>query len=260
MGKQRPVLAALMAAVGAAALYTGRIRPWMYHWGATVAEINTELPGDNLVCPDAARTTRAVTVGAPVETVWSWLSRIGQGGNGHYTYRWLERNSPTDSTSCGTIHPQWQQLRVGDVIWLARRYGPTARQVVAAVRPGAYVVLVSGRDFDRIQRGEKASAAWGVYVRRTGSLSRLLIRGSGGLTGQLGFDVARFAYDLSVLRSIHTRARHISPPPVTSLTTACTDAPDSNHLPPPCARSGSPQVLAAHPARDRVGTDRSQPG
>ena len=39
-----------MAAVGAVALYWGRLRPWMYTWGADDDEITAVLPGDDLVC------------------------------------------------------------------------------------------------------------------------------------------------------------------------------------------------------------------
>jgi hypothetical protein len=230
MGKQRPLLAAVMATVGVAALYRARIRPWMYHWGATPAEVNAVLPGDDLMCPSATRTTRAVTVDAPISTVWRWLSRIGEGGDGHYTYRWLERGSTDGHTSVGTLHPHWLDLRVGDVIWLAHRYGPTARQVVAAIEPESYLVVVSARDFERIRHGQKASGAWGAYLRRSGSCSRLLIRGTGGSTGRFGFDIARFVVELALLRVMRTHAQRISPatatPVMPSDTTALAPIPD----------------------------------
>ena len=67
------------------------------------------------------------------------------------------------------IHPEWQDLRVGDTVWLARRYGDGARQVVAAVKPNSHLVLMSPDDFERVQRGEKASGAWAFHLRaRTG--------------------------------------------------------------------------------------------
>ena len=64
------------------------------------------------------------------------------------------------------IHPEWQDIRVGDTVWLARSYGEVARQVIAAVEPESHLVLMSPDDFERVQRGEKASGAWGFHLRR----------------------------------------------------------------------------------------------
>jgi len=59
MGKQRPVLSALMAAIGLVALYRAEIRPRIYTWGAEDGEVAAQLPGDELVSEHARRTTRA---------------------------------------------------------------------------------------------------------------------------------------------------------------------------------------------------------
>src|SRR5215831_14410501 len=142
MGKQRPWLAAVMAAVGVAALYQDQVRPWLYTWGARPDEIGAELPGDDLVEPNAPQTTRAVTIDAPVEAVWPWLAQIGEDRGGFYSYSVLERAIGAEIHNAERIHPEWQQLRVGDTVWLARRYGPSARQVVAAVEPKSHLVMM----------------------------------------------------------------------------------------------------------------------
>jgi hypothetical protein len=74
-----------MAAGESAALYFSRVRPWMYTWGARPEEVNAVLPGDDLVAADTPRTTRAVTIGAPVEAVWAWLAQIGEDRGGFYS-------------------------------------------------------------------------------------------------------------------------------------------------------------------------------
>src|SRR5690349_20063368 len=91
MGKQRPFLADLMAVVGVAALSRRHAPPWMYTWGARPDEVRATLPGDELVAPDACRTTRALTIDAPRRDVWAWLVQLGEGRGGFYSYSLLER-------------------------------------------------------------------------------------------------------------------------------------------------------------------------
>ena len=62
MGKQRPILAAAMAAGGIVGVYRWLVRPRLYTWGATADEATAELPGDDLVEVGAPRTTRAVGI------------------------------------------------------------------------------------------------------------------------------------------------------------------------------------------------------
>nr|WP_090280528.1 hypothetical protein [Mycolicibacterium komanii]CRL76637.1 hypothetical protein CPGR_04551 [Mycolicibacterium komanii] len=199
-------LATVMAVLGGAALYRGHVRPWIYTWGATEPEITAELPGDELVATDAPRTTRAVTIDAPIDSVWPWLVQIGEDRAGFYSYSVLERAVGARIHNAERIHPEWQDLAVGDTVWLARRYGEAGRQVVAALEPRAYLALVSPEDFERLQRGEKAGGAWIFHLRRTGSWTRLLVRGSGGAVGHALFDVAHFVMEQKMLRGIRDRA------------------------------------------------------
>lgn len=59
-----------VALIGAAiaALYRGRLQPWLYTWGADDREVTDALPGDELIVPAAPRTTRALTLNAPTTT------------------------------------------------------------------------------------------------------------------------------------------------------------------------------------------------
>lgn len=200
-------LAAGVAAVGIAAMYRAHVRPWLCTWGATDYEVTAEFPGDELVPPNTPRTTRAVTIDAPIHAVWPWLVQIGEDRAGFYSYSWLERLAGATIHNAKTIHPEWQELRVGDTVWLAHRYGDIGRQVVAAVAPGSYLALVSTGDFARLQRGEKASGAWTFHLRRTGSSTRLLVRGSGGAAGHVLFDVPHFVMEQKMLRGIRDRAQ-----------------------------------------------------
>jgi hypothetical protein len=211
MGRQRGWLAAAMAAAEVVALYRARLKPWMYTWGATDFEIAAVLPGDELVTPNSPRTTRALTINAPVQSVWAWLVQIGEDRGGFYSYSWLERAVGADIHNAIAINPQWQGLQVGDSIWLARRYGDNARQVVAAIEPNSHLVLLSPADFARVSRGEKASGAWSFHVRRTGRLTRLLVRGSGRPVGHAAFDIPHFIMEQKMMRGIRDRAEQAVP-------------------------------------------------
>ncbi len=206
MGKQKAWLAALMAAVGAAALSRGPLEQWISRWGADDDEITAVLPGDELVVTGAPRTTRALTIDAPVEMVWPWLAQIGEDRGGFYSYSWLERAAGAQIHNVNRIHSEWQNIRVGDTIWLARRYGERARQVVAAVKPKSHLVLMSPDDFRRVQRGEKASGAWTFCLRGHIGWTRLVVRGSGGAVGHSLFDIPHFVMEQKMMRGIRDRA------------------------------------------------------
>ena len=196
-----------MAVFGVVALYRMQVRPWMYTWGAGDEEITAVLPGDELVAAHTPRTTRALTIDAPIAAVWPWLAQIGEDRGGFYSYSVLERAVGAHIHNANTIHPEWQDVRVGDTVWLARRYGDAARQVVAAVAPGSHLVLMSPDDFERVQQGNKASGAWGFYLRRKDGWTRLIARGSGGAVGHVAFDVPHFVMEQKMMRGIRDRAQ-----------------------------------------------------
>jgi hypothetical protein len=186
--------------------YRQHVRPWMSRWGATADEFDAELPGDEIVEDGATSTTRAITVDAPVDDVWPWLVQIGEGRAGFYSYSLLERAAGARIHNAHNIHPEWQQLQVGDTVWLARRYGDGASQVVAEVLPKSHLILVSPSDYQRLQHGGKASGSWAFYLRPDGDRTRLLARGSGGAVGQAVFDVAHFIMEQKMMRGIRDRA------------------------------------------------------
>ena len=106
---------AVASAAGFAA-YVFAIRPWHRRWGATDAEVSGSMPGDDLVEGANFQTTRAIDIDAPLEAVWPWLAQIGQGRGGFYSYDLLENLMGLDIHSADRILPEFQDLRVGDVI------------------------------------------------------------------------------------------------------------------------------------------------
>ncbi len=195
-----------MAAIGLAGVYRAEVKPRMSSWGANADEVGAPLPADELVRAGAPSTTRAITINAPVESVWPWLAQIGENRGGFYSYSWLERAAGAEIRNADVIHPEWQHPRVGDTVWLARRYGEMARQIVAAVKPNSHLVLMSPDDYGRVQRGEKAKGAWGFYLRGGSGRTRLLVRGSGGAVGHALFDIPHFVMEQKMMRGIRDRA------------------------------------------------------
>jgi len=160
-----------------------------------------------------------VTIDAPPEAVWPWLAQLGEDRAGFYSYSLLERLAGANVHNASAVNPEWQDVRVGDTVWLARRYGESARQVVAAVEPGSHLVLVSPDDFARVQRGERASGAWRFCLRGTDRGTRLLVRGSGDAVGHVTFDIVHFVMERRMMCGIRSRAQRMSSTAVESITT-----------------------------------------
>jgi hypothetical protein len=111
------VLAAVVAgAVVAADALRRALRGPVLHWGATPDEVERILPGDDLLEAADVVSTRAVTIDAPRSAVWPWLVQMGSGRAGAYTYDWIENLFGLEMRSADAIHPEWQGLKVGDVI------------------------------------------------------------------------------------------------------------------------------------------------
>lgn len=89
-------------------------------WGATTSEVTAPMPGDEVVPHPRLGYTRAVTVDAPVETVWPWLVQIGQGRGGLYSFDALENLARCRIHSADRILQEHQGLGVGDLV----RMGP----------------------------------------------------------------------------------------------------------------------------------------
>ena len=89
--------------------------------------------------------TRAVTVDAPAQEVWSWLVQIGQDRGGMYSYDWAENLLGLHIHSADQIRDEWQGLAPGDEVrlvprgWLGMKKGYAL--AVALVDAGRSIVL-----------------------------------------------------------------------------------------------------------------------
>jgi hypothetical protein len=151
--------------IGVAALvtmltaYVAVGRPWHQRWGATRGEAEAPLPGDGLV-PGGSATTRAITVSAPPADVWPWLTQIGWGRAGWYSYDWIDNDG---EPSTDRIVPELQHLSVGDRILMT----PDMGFVVTEVEPGDHLVALT----------EDRTTSWCLSVRPApAGTSRLVSR------------------------------------------------------------------------------------
>jgi len=126
MSRLRNALAAVCTAYGlSGVVYGAFVRQKISRWGATDEEVTKNLPGDELPSRfgDRRISTRAITIDAPPEEVWPWLVQMGSGRAGFYTHEWVERLlfvTYGDGHSATRIHPDWQELRVGDRVPYSR--------------------------------------------------------------------------------------------------------------------------------------------
>ena len=105
--------------VGLAAVGYQRLRPWMLSWGATDAEVASQLPGDDLLPGADGVSTRAISIAAPAADVWPWLAQMGPAPRGGaYTYDWIENLLGLDMHSADHVLGEFQHPQVGDTIGL----------------------------------------------------------------------------------------------------------------------------------------------
>lgn len=108
-------------------------------WGATPEEADARLPGDDLITDAGLQATRSVTIHAPAERVWPWLVQMGQRRGGLYSFDFLENLAGLDIHSADRIHPEWQDVKVGDPVYLAPSASPALN--VALLEPERALVL-----------------------------------------------------------------------------------------------------------------------
>lgn len=193
-------------------------RPQMSTWGATPAEVAATMPGDDIVGVARYRTTHAVTIQAPVDSVWPWLVQLGQGRGGLYSYDWVENLVGLQIHSADRVVPELQDLQVGDVVRMVPE-GMQPELAYAVLRLEAPSLLVLGATTSR----EDAFAAgmpfpcWTFSLRptQTGD-TRLVVRFQsdfeptllGLLANKHALAPVHFVMERKMLLGIKERAEH----------------------------------------------------
>ena len=191
--------------------YHFMVRPIILDWGANQTLQELPLSGDTFTSGD--RHTRAVLINAPPEKIWPWIVQIGQERGGFYSHQWLENLFFADMKNVYRIESKLQQPRsVGDTVWLANRerYHGGGYQVIAEITPARSYVMLGGSDFDRLQKGLKASGSWALYLYpQSDSTTWFIARSSGGdisfgekVLRYFTFEVPHFIMEIRMLNTI----------------------------------------------------------
>lgn len=148
--------------------------PILRNWGSVPEERQRPLPGDELLQKGWTTHTRAIDIGADQRCVWRWLQQIGQGRGGFYSYTQLENIFGLRIRNARTIHPEWQQIEVGELI----RLHPGGGMVVWDILRPQYILLAGTPETMKglpIQQEPKGS--WLFYLEPINTNQvRLLIR------------------------------------------------------------------------------------
>ena len=150
----------------AAVAYAGPLRKWMRDWGATEEEAKRAMPGDE-VLPDAIdQSTRAISIAATPEAIWSWLAQMGDGRGGFYAseplFRLMRLQHGHDAEK---VAPELQELKEGQEI----PAGWTGLKVLK-VEPNRALVM------ERSGSGYRYTWTVALYPREGGAGTRLVSR------------------------------------------------------------------------------------
>jgi hypothetical protein len=112
-------------------------------YGSTAHERMSSLPGDRVVAKPDVVTNHAVTIAAPPESIWPWLTQMGWHRAGWYTARWVDRLLfPANWPSADRLIPDLQDIKIGSFV----PDGPPETEcgfVVEELDPGRALVLHS---------------------------------------------------------------------------------------------------------------------
>jgi hypothetical protein len=138
------------------------VRSRHLRWGATSAEVEGPMPGDDIVPRASFTATRAITISAPPDEVWPWLAQLGFGRAGFYSYDLLDN---AGRPSAERILPECQDIKVGDWVPMAAKVNETTAFRIAGFERGEWMLWTK----------PNSTWAWKLVPLR-GGCTRLLTR------------------------------------------------------------------------------------
>lgn len=189
-------------------VYFWLVFPWLLNWGATGAEKAMSLPGDELVPNPTYRSTRALTIAAPVEEVWPWLAQIGQDRAGFYSYTWFENILLADIHNTWAIDPGWQTRREGELLPLTSRNYPLGLVRREEGSVGPHIRRFEANQFIVLE-------GWGSFILRArdDGMTRFIVRGRtkpmslpAQILWKLFFEPGHFAMERQMMKGIKVRS------------------------------------------------------
>ena len=200
------LLAGLVASgVAIHRIYRSHLRTWVLTWGATPAEAAGSLPGDDLLEAADIVATRAIEIDAPPSAIWPWLVQMGPARAGAYTYDWIENLFGLNMHSADRIVPEWQDLKVGDVL-RSREDGPGMR------------VEILERERVLSNRSEAGDWVWTFALAPENGSTRLISRNriamkgaaAGQRLGMLVMEPGSLVMERKMLIGIKARAERLA--------------------------------------------------
>jgi hypothetical protein len=186
----------------AAMLYRLLLRRPILNWGATDAEANARLPGDELLEEADGVATRAITIDAPASAVWPWIAQMGPAPRGGaYTYDWIENLLGLDMHSADHVLPEYQHPQVGDTLG----YGKN-RMRFERVEPQRVLAA----------RSEDGNWVWTFILNEQDGRTRLISRNRFRLPtlstkiGMAPMEPASLVMERKMLRGIKRRAERLA--------------------------------------------------
>jgi len=200
---------------GGTAVYLLFLWPWMRTWGATKAEINAMLPGDDIVPNANIRSTKGITIQAPPEAIYPWLLQIGVDRGGMYSYDWLENLFGLNVHTTDRIVPEYQNVQGGD-FW---RFTP--KEYVLNPGPGLYVQKLIENEAVLLCFGlegkpdETCFDTWQfVLVPQADGSTRLLLRSNMAMESELPIKLTYFVQFIMERKMLLTLRDRAEQPPL----------------------------------------------
>ena len=199
MKLRRFVLSAVAAAL---AIYFALLRRPVLTWGATKAEADARLPGDELLDDADGVATRAIEIRAPTSAVWPWIAQMGPSPRGGaYTYDRIENLLGLNMHSADTVLPELQHPEVGDMIGFGAN-----RMRLERVEPERVLAW----------RSQDGNWVWTFVLNQTNGATRLISRNRFRLPrlvdriGMVPMEPASLLMERKMLLGIKQRAERLA--------------------------------------------------
>jgi hypothetical protein len=149
-------------------------RRWLDDVGSTADERRRRWPGDRFLERIDEAHTRALSIDAPAERVWPWLTQWGLGRGGFHSYELLENLAGLGVTNADRPLPTSKPLTAGDRVWLAA----DAPLWVAEITPERSLCFRTWKDEAELSEEDPETVGtFSLYLEPTSSTScRFVLR------------------------------------------------------------------------------------
>jgi len=168
------------------------LRGWYNRLGATDAEIEAVLPGDDLIAEATSSSTRAITIEAPYDLVHKLIVQMGYQRAGWYGWDWFYKATGSaefvDGSYSSRVVPELQDLAVGDTVYINKAVG----YEVVRIEPGVLVLFAAmaadGRKLEPNDPSAQSAMSWAWVAEPVDDdTTRLVLRIRNGGSGFGGF-------------------------------------------------------------------------